>query len=123
MIDFNAPDALSQLNHMTGADLDRLPYGVVAMAPDGVVEHYNQAESAFSGLPPERVIGRNFFTEVAPCTNNFMVADKMRDAAELDEIVPYSFSVRMRPTAVTLRLLRSASARRMFMLVRWTAAQ
>jgi photoactive yellow protein len=29
---------------------------------------YNRAESELSGLQPQRVLGRNFFQEVAPCT-------------------------------------------------------
>lgn len=123
LLDFNATDALQHLDHMNAEELDALPFGVVAMAKDGVVVAYNQLESAYAGLSPERVIGRNFFTEVAPCTNNFLVADRMRSALELDECVSYVFSVRLRPTEVTLRLLRSEACERMFMVVSWDGPQ
>jgi photoactive yellow protein len=62
------------------ADLELLTFGVVAMAPDGKVEHYNLAEAKISGLTPERVVGRHFFTAVAPCTNNFMVAHRFESS-------------------------------------------
>jgi len=60
------------------AALDALPFGVVAMAEDGTVMSYNRAESQLSGLAPANVIGRHFFSQVAPCTNNFMVAHRFK---------------------------------------------
>ena len=115
------PGVLDALASMAPSVLDELPFGVIAMHVDGTVTDYNLREAAFSGLTPSRVIGRNFFTEVAPCTNNFIVADRMRDEVEIDATVDYIFSVRLKPTPVTLRLLRSASRTRMFLLVNWTA--
>jgi photoactive yellow protein len=64
---------------------DALPFGVVAMVPDGTVTAYNTAEAALSGLTPSRVVGRNFFTSVAPCTNNFMVAHRFEAEPEIDD--------------------------------------
>lgn len=50
------------------AELDQLPYGLICLDAQGRVVHYNDTESRLAQLPKERVIGRNFFTEVAPCT-------------------------------------------------------
>jgi len=77
---------------------------------------YNKAESALSGLRPERVIGRHFFSAIAPCSNNYLVAGRF-DEAELDAIVDYVFTLRMAPTPVRLRLLRQPNARHMYMIV------
>ncbi|MFN3399101.1 MAG: ATP-binding protein [Ferrovibrio sp.] len=60
------PDDVESLSN---ADLDRLPIGVLLLRRDGTVLRYNATESRFSGLLPEEVLGRNFFTEVAPCTS------------------------------------------------------
>jgi two-component system, chemotaxis family, sensor kinase Cph1 len=57
-----------ELAQMTPAQLDALPYGVIELAPDGRILNYNAGESRLSGRRPEKVIGKNFFTEVAPCT-------------------------------------------------------
>ena len=49
-------------------ELDALPVGAIQLAPDGTVLRYNETESSLSRLAKEDVVGRNFFTEVAPCT-------------------------------------------------------
>lgn len=56
------------LPRMTSEELDRLPYGVITVDGRGRVLHYNEAESRMVGLPAHQVVGRCFFTEIAPCT-------------------------------------------------------
>ncbi|MCA8974922.1 MAG: PAS domain-containing protein [Planctomycetes bacterium] len=53
---------------LSAAQLDALPLGVIELDRDGIVRRYNVVESETSGLAPDRVIGRDFFREVAPCT-------------------------------------------------------
>jgi photoactive yellow protein len=110
-LEFTAPDLLDWLEQATPAALDTLAFGVVGLAADGAVTAYNAAESALSGLTASRVIGRNFFTSVAPCSNNFMVAHRFETEAVLDEIVNYVFTFRIAPLAVRLRLLKRPGAR------------
>lgn len=117
-IDFAAPGLLDHLLALDAGDFDALPFGVVGMAPDSAVEIYNAFEAQLSGLTRQSVLGRPFFTAVAPCTNNFMVAHRFESEPELDACVDYVFTVRMRPRKVTLRLLRKSAAPRMFLLVR-----
>jgi photoactive yellow protein len=50
------------------ATLDLLPDGVVIVDGEGTVLYYNAREEQIAGRRREEVIGRNFFTEVAPCT-------------------------------------------------------
>jgi photoactive yellow protein len=61
-IDFGAISSLSP------EELDGLPYGMITLDAAGRVLHYNDTESRLVGLPKERVIGRNFFQDIAPCT-------------------------------------------------------
>jgi hypothetical protein len=49
--------------------------------------------------------------------NNFMVAQRFEDEPELDDIVPYVLTLRMRPTRVRLRLLATAGAPRHYILI------
>ena len=61
------PPAL--LDDLSPEELDALPFGVIALDATGRILAYNAAESRMSGRSRERVLGRDFFTEVAPCTN------------------------------------------------------
>jgi len=49
-------------------DVDALPFGLISVDPTGTIEQYNAYESKLSRLSKDRVLGRNFFTDVAPCT-------------------------------------------------------
>ena len=114
---FDAPDILVWLEAAADRALDGAPFGIVAMDPSGAVVAYNAYESQVSGLSAARVIGRNFFSEVGPCTNNFMVAQRFEEELMLDEVLPYVFTLKMKPRRVNLRLLKSPDARRQYLLV------
>jgi photoactive yellow protein len=49
--------------------LDALPFGVIQLAADGSILQYNLYEENLAGLRAAQVIGKNFFSEVAPCTD------------------------------------------------------
>ena len=53
------------LDDLDDAALDRLPFGVVCLSPDGTVERYNRAESERAGIQRWRALGRDFFRDVA----------------------------------------------------------
>ena len=78
--------------------------------------NYNRFESNLSGLPVDRVVGKHFFEQVAPCTNNYLVAERFLEEP-LDEQLDYVFTYRMKPTKVRLRLLKSPSAEHQYLLV------
>jgi two-component system sensor histidine kinase AtoS len=50
------------------ASLELLPLGVVVVDDHGRILYYNRREEEISGRRREDVVGRNFFREVAPCT-------------------------------------------------------
>lgn len=114
---FDDADVYDALLAASESDLDELDFGVIALDHDHRVVGYNSTESAAAGLSPERVIGRLFFSEVAPCTNNFMVAERFEAEDLLDATIDYVFTLRMRPTPVRLRMLRRPGADRRFLLV------
>lgn len=114
---FGAPDLIEKLEALSADDFDALPYGVISMNPDGTVAAYNRAEAMLSGLNPARVIGRHFFTSVAPCTNNYLVAHRFESEHRLDLTIDYVFTFRMAPTPVQLRLLKHPDFPRMYLVV------
>lgn len=109
--------ALRDLDLMRVEDRDALPFGVVGFAADTTVEIYNATEARMSGLDPATVIGVPFFEAVAQCMNNFMVAQRFEDEPEIDAVIPYVLTLRMRPTKVRLRLLATADMPRRFILI------
>ena len=114
---FDNPN-VSMLDQLGDQDLDLLEFGVIAMDTEGKVLAYNATESRYSGLSPDRVLGRHFFTQVAPCTNNHIVANRF-DEPELDATIDYTFALRMKPIPVKLRIIRAAYLNRMYLLVEW----
>lgn len=50
------------------ATLDLLPYGIIVVDQAGTIVYYNEREPQIAGRARREVVGRNFFTEVAPCT-------------------------------------------------------
>ncbi len=111
------PDLFVWLEQASAEEIDALPFGVVTMATDATVEHYNATEGRLTGLTPERVTGRHFFETVAPCMNNFMVAHRFATEADIDDTISYVLTLRMSPRKVRLRLLKRSGARRMYLVV------
>lgn len=101
--------------------IDTLDFGVIGFDAAANVQRYNAFESQAAGLSPHRVIGEPLFTNVAPCLNNFLVAQRFEDAAEdgseLDDTIDYVLTLRMRPIKVKLRLLASANSGIRYVLV------
>ena len=119
---FADPGLLDTLEAVPLDGIDAFGFGLIVMDRDGDVLGYNQAESRLSGLPVPDVTGRNFFVEIGPCTNNYLVAQRFQDSAsrqeELDEQLDYVFTYRMAPTPVQLRLLARAGSPRQYLAVR-----
>lgn len=117
-LQFSDVDIGQSLDVLTVEALDTLEFGVIRMTLDGVVDGYNAYEARLSGLAPSRVLTKHLFSQVAPCTNNYLVASRYEEAAELDEVLPYVFTLRMRPRNVELRLLKRQGSERQYLLVK-----
>ncbi|MCB9743538.1 MAG: PAS domain-containing protein [Alphaproteobacteria bacterium] len=74
-------DEQARLSKVTAQELDTLPYGAILMDMNGRIVAYNDTESRMARLPVEAVIGRNFFTEVAPCTRVKEFEGRFRELA------------------------------------------
>ena len=100
---------LVDLEGMGQQKLDELDFGVIGIDLGTVATVYNETESRLAGLSPEKVLGRPFFEAVGQCMNNFLVAQRFEDEPELDDVIPFVLTLRMRPTPVRLRLMASPS--------------
>jgi len=124
--------AIELLSSMSQEEVDELPYGFVVLDEEGTVMLYNRYESALSRLPPERVIGKNFFRDVAPCTRVEAFFGRFRallaDDARTEESFRFRFVFRhgaqdvavqfvKAPPVTSLPLVCRDSAARIFMTV------
>lgn len=108
---------VSDLEAMPSDRIDALPYGVVGLSPDGTTEVYNATESKLAGIPRSIVLGWAYFAETAQCMNNLKVAQRFEDEPEIDDVIDYVLTLRMRPTPVRLRLLKTRSCARRYLLI------
>lgn len=106
---FEDDDLGEKLRHASEEQLDNAPFGIIQVDDEGTIEFFNQYESELSGMDPEEVTGRNFFTQVAPCTNNRLFRGRFKKGVrrgELDETFSYTYTYKMRPTLVDIFLYR-----------------
>jgi photoactive yellow protein len=118
---FDQPELLLTIGALSDEELDLLDFGVIAIDGECAVRQYNKMESKFAGLSRDRVIGNHLFNVVAPCMNNFLVAQRLQDCLEtgspLDESLDYVFTLKMRPSKVRLRLLGSPALKYRYVVV------
>ena len=111
---------VTDMHALDADDVDRLPFGFLELTRMGVVRRYNAAEAQLSGLDPNRVIGRDFFREVAPCTQATEFEDRWRELlrqgggdADFEFIFKFSSGHRL----VRIRMIVSCDGGRNLILV------
>jgi len=114
-------EELAKLPTYTQAQMDEMNVGIVKVDDSGVIQMYNAEEGRIGNVAPASVIGKNFFTEVAPCTNNRLFYGKFKEgvaAGELDTTMPYTFTYKIKPTLVDIRLYHDKGSKSNWVLVK-----
>jgi photoactive yellow protein len=126
---FASEETLRRIDRMSGAlsdaDLDTLPLGALCVEADGTVRAANTSATRFPGLDaeaPADVDGANFFSDLAPSTNNDVFRGRFAEGVEagaLDDrfvytVIPEDES----PTNLAVHLYRSADADAYWILFR-----
>ena len=110
-INFDQQNLGQTLSQLSSEQFNMLEFGVIGFDVECIVKVYNANESKMTGLSYESVVDADLFSTVAPCMNNFLVAQKFTDAmdekVELDEIIDFVLTLKMKPTRVKLRLISS----------------
>lgn len=75
---------IDDLSNLSAPEIDALPFGYIALAPDGTVRKYNRYEADLARKDPREVLGRNFFTDVAPCTQVHDFEGRFREFVEAE---------------------------------------
>jgi photoactive yellow protein len=85
---------LERVPAMSPDEIELLPFGAIVIDPDGIILRYNQFEAQLAQLDAERVIGKHFFRDVAPCTAVKAFEGRMHEFLESDERVSVTFDFR-----------------------------
>ncbi|KPQ26750.1 MAG: photoactive yellow protein [Marinobacter excellens HL-55] len=110
MVKFGSDDIGNQLSKMSDKDIENLAFGAINLDAKGKILKYNKAEGEITGRNPSEVIGKNFFTEVAPCTNSKEFYGKFRDgvnSGNLSTMFEYTFDYKMKPTKVKVHMKKA----------------
>jgi photoactive yellow protein len=116
-----APAFIFQIvNSISDAELDALPYGVIQLDAEGTVLRYNACEQSLSGLSRQKVVGKNFFKQVAPCTDMQGFCGRFSAgvaAGELHCTFRFHFPFKNNPRDVTITMFYNATHRVTWVLV------
>jgi len=95
------------LSALSAAEIDALPFGYIALRPDGTIRKYNRYEADLARRNPQEVLGRNFFREVAPCTQVREFEGRFREfasGATPESAITFDFEFRFRHGSQRVRI-------------------
>lgn len=98
---FVTQDQVNRFLNSGHAAADSADFGVIKLDPTGKIELYNRWESELAGVAVQTAEGKNFFTDIAPCTNNKLFAGRFKKGVaegQLDETFNYTFTYKMKPS-------------------------
>ena len=107
---FDQDDIDNVLARLTNDQIDDLAFGAIQLDRDGTVLAYSRAEGRLTGRDPKDVVGRNFFTDVAPCTRRPEFHGRFVDgvkSGKLSTVFDYTFDYRMNPTRVRVHMKKA----------------
>jgi len=117
----NSPEQiLTVVDGMPPERLDELPFGAIQLDTEGTILKFNEYEANLSNRRAPETVGRNFFREVAPCTNVREFYGRFRegiDARALQVSFDYRFAFEQAPRDVRVTLFYSAPTETVWVFV------
>jgi photoactive yellow protein len=107
IVTFDKSDIENALKNMSDSEIDELPFGAIELDASGRILRYSVVEGAITGRDPQAVIGKNFFTEVAPCTDTPRFRGEFDQGVRtgaLETMFEYVFDYEMKPTKVKVHM-------------------
>jgi photoactive yellow protein len=107
-VSFVPASVLENLGSLSAAQADSFNFGVVKLDEKGQILLYSKFNyDHFAYSNSKNVIGRNYFTEVAPCSNNFLFSGRFLRGVEmgvLNQVFDYVFTYKIEPVKVRIHL-------------------
>lgn len=107
---FDQADIDNVLSELDSKEIDDLAFGAIQVDSAGKVLAYSKREGQLTGRDPADVIGKNFFSEVAPCTDSPEFYGRFKkgvEDGELGVVFDYLFDYKMNPTRVRVHMKRA----------------
>ena len=121
VVAFGKNDIENALGKMSEFEINQLAFGAVQLDSAGKILTYNAAEASITGRDAASVIGKNFFQDVAPCTNapTFKgVFDAGVKSGDLNTMFEYVFDYNMAPTKVKIHMKKAISGNTYWIFVK-----
>ena len=121
MVQFEQDDIDNVLARLSTAQIDNLAFGAIQLDTRGTVLTYSRRESEITQRDPKDVIGKNFFTEVAPCTRRPEFYGRFQEGVregKLSVVFDYVFDYKMNPTRVRVHMKKAISGESYWVLVK-----
>ena len=120
-VQFGNDDIENTLANMKDGDLNNLAFGAIQLDADGNILQYNAAEGDITGRDPKAVIGKNFFKDVAPCTDSKEFSGRFKEGVkngDLNSMFEYTFDYQMQPTKVKVHMKKALAGDSYWILVK-----
>ena len=107
VVTFDKANIENALKNMTADQINDLPFGAIELDRVGTILRYSTVEGEITGRDPKAVIGKNFFSDVAPCTNTPRFRgefDRGVQENHLETMFEYVFDYEMKPTKVKVHM-------------------
>ena len=102
---------------------DRMQFGIIELDLRGTIMAYNMGEAKVSGRNAADMIGKNFFSDIAPCTKTPEFYGRFKAGVEKGNFsarFDYLFNHEMNPVAVRVSMMMSTieNENRVLLLIR-----
>lgn len=117
---FEGDISAGALENCDDAALDDLPFGVICLDDAGTILQYNLAEARLARLDRNRVLGKDFFRKIAPCTATAEFEGRFRRFAAGTEpriAFTYVFDFKFGAQEVSVEIVRATRSRRYFLCI------
>jgi len=110
VVKFGQQDIENAMAKLGEDQVDDLAFGAIQLDNEGKILKYNAVEGAITGRDPKEMIGKNFFKDVAPCTQTPEFEGRFKQGAksgDLNVMFEYTFDYKMAPTKVKVHMKKA----------------
>jgi photoactive yellow protein len=107
-LNYTTVDVGSIVNRIPEESKDRLPFGLIKLDRLGKILEYNMAQASLAGISAKDAIGKNFFLDLAVCTQRPEFFGKFKEGVDkgvLNTVFEFTFDLRMTPTRVRVHMV------------------
>jgi photoactive yellow protein len=105
---YETVDVGSIVNRIPEKSRNDLPFGLIKLDRSGKILEYNMAQASIAGIDPREAIGKNFFLDLAVCTQRPEFFGKFKegvDKGQLNALFEFTFDMNMKPTRVRVHMV------------------